>query len=541
MRRTSSWALVLALQVVHAQRFPVPDLVQDFTSFNPNYLAELANLTTALTAAFTTFEVLAATHPNAHTSCITNRMNECELQIVQTANFTLGWIIMQEVQAQLATPPETWPADDAQSPVDGGWGQCYHGLYLRIEATYDAIMNLMDQGLTPAIPVTLFDQLNSPQQLLDHLRDLVDVDIAETGANTVIAANTINSNILRLVHKQLPSNYVWHTGLWDALYDYTFQEWRDPASGAWGPWYVRPNGSKYSVPDLSTTFHIAKYYGQDFGYSLGLLSELGNTVVDLVEVPFPWGQLTAQGIPFTHNLYDTAQLFMQSWPAATPSVRAAMAAQSYRWLNFTMSILDEEDGGWPKTAYDDTYETAQYFGVGTLSLFGFFNASACFWSEYAESADACRLGRSYEERRVIYDKLAHNMFKKLANNGGSGSDYYDTLEKLGLVIPLSMRSDFNGSAPPMLPPSPPVRPPFAASDFGAGVGVGIVVACGVIGFAAALQGMLRTRSRHEQQLMPKVEGSEGLVEAEESITPATTDAKGDRSAESAVPAVAEPM
>jgi hypothetical protein len=193
--------------------------------------------------------------------------------------------------------------------------------------------------------------------LLSWFRSLININIIERGSNTVIAANDGNSNLLRLIHKQLPTTYTWHPELFRSLKNFTLYEWRNSTSGMWGPSYSMPDGSMLQVPDLSTTFHIAKYYNE-FGFDVGLWPELGQSTVDLVGVPFPWGQFTREGTPFNHNLYDTATLFALAWPASSAASRAAIAAQSRSWLNYTLSIL-QGDGSWPKTVYDDTEETAQ--------------------------------------------------------------------------------------------------------------------------------------------------------------------------------------
>jgi hypothetical protein len=409
-------------------RFPVPDVKKQFIAFNANYTAEAAALTAARRAAFARFEALAAAHPSAETACALQRLTECKLQIVTAANFSLGWTIMGEIDLLLAAPPSAWPGD-RQSPVDGGWGTCYHGFYLRVEATYDAILALAGHGLAPPLPVTFFDPINSAPALLACLRALTNIDIARSGRDTVIAANTVNSNVLRLLHKQLPTTYKWQPGLGAALRNFTFAEWRGAASGAWGPTYAVAGGGSLCVPDLSTTFHITKYY-TEYGVDVGRWPALAQTTVDLVGVPFPWGQFTREGIPFNHNLYDTATLFRHAWPAA-PAVRPAMAAQAAEWLNFTLATLGA-DGAWARTAYDDSYETAQYFGTGVLQQLGFFNTT-CFWA--AANATRCHGGRSGKARSTAYDSIAANLFGKLAASHGKGGDYTSALAKLGLDIP----------------------------------------------------------------------------------------------------------
>ena len=64
------------------------------------------------------------------------------------------------------------------------------------------------------------------------------------------------------------------------------------------------DGSCLEVPDLSTTFHITKYYSK-FGVDVGLWDQLAQTTVDLIDVPFPWGQYTAEGTPWNHIVTTT--------------------------------------------------------------------------------------------------------------------------------------------------------------------------------------------------------------------------------------------
>ena len=442
-----------------APRFPVPDLQQQYEAFNPNYAAEKANLTAALKDAYTSFEMIVAAHPGVVTTCMIQRLTQAKLQIIQTANFSLGWTIMAEIDQQLTTPPQSWP-DDGQSPVDGGWGNCFHGFNWRLEATQGAVAALAEQGRVPAIPVTMLDQVNNPSLLLECLRSNILSDVLRTGTNTYIAANQINSNLVRMIHRRRPTNYAWHPDLFSTLSNFTFNEWRNTTSGYWGPSYAMADGAVLQVPDLSTTFHTVKYY-TEFGIDVGMWAELAQTTVDLWDVPFPWGQNAGPapspgvGVPFVHNMFDVATLFGLAWPGASFSARAAMAAQSQVLLNFTLALIGD-DGVFPTTPYSESSATEQYFGSGTLRLFGFFSSSACFWSSEAPPG-ACMAGYTYESRRVLYDKMASSMFGALAAKKGAGGEYYSALEGLGLVVPLDMRSAFNGSAapiPPLLPRTP---------------------------------------------------------------------------------------
>jgi hypothetical protein len=449
--------LALLAGTTCAQRFPVPDRLQQFGTFNVNYAAEAANFTASLQTTYGTFMAVAAQNRGAITTCLAQRFEEAKMQLTSSANFSLGWSILEAINQQLLTPPENW-LGDFQSPVDGAMGRCFHAFYLKLSATQELVSSLAEQGRVPPVPVTFLDQVNSPSLLLARLRSLVNIDILHNGIDTKYAANNIMADLSRLIYRKQPSNYPWHQDLFSVLLNYSLHEWRNSTSGYWGPTYRLADGSALQVPDLSTTFHITKYYAE-FGIDVGLWNELGQTTVDLVDVPFPWGQYTAEGIPFNHNLYDTAQLFIQAWPAASEAARAAMAAQSHHFLNFSLTMLETAgEGLFPRTRYDDTAQTAQYFGTGTLELFGFFDAKACFWSQ--EDPKACLVGRSYKQRRTLYFQMAGSVFNKLAEDGGDGdSDYIDSLGKMGLTVPLQMQEYYNGtqntSSPSM--PKPPLR------------------------------------------------------------------------------------
>jgi hypothetical protein len=263
---------------------------------------------------------------------------------------------------------------------------------------------------------------------------------------------------------------------------------------------------------MSQTFHITKYF-TEFGIDVGLWSELGQTTVDLVDVPFPWGQYAPDGTPYNHNLYDTAQLFMQSWPASSPAVRAAMAKQSRHFLNFSLSMVEGAgNGAFPWSPYTDvSAESAMYFGTGTLKLFGYFDARDCFWS--MEDPSECLVGRSYEQRRVLYDRMAASVFGKLADNNGAGDDYYGVLDKLGIPLPLPMRSDFDGPTNATLPSSSPPPPTPTggwrpSADFDIGVAVGVGITCSSMGLVALILRYRRSRSiRPHQDQRAKAPGS----------------------------------
>jgi hypothetical protein len=96
--------------------FAVPDLKAQFTAFNSNYTAELDDLTDSLRKAYAAFIELVQKCPRANTTCAIQRFTECKLQIATTANFSLGWTILEEIQMLLRSPAADWP-DDGQSPV----------------------------------------------------------------------------------------------------------------------------------------------------------------------------------------------------------------------------------------------------------------------------------------------------------------------------------------------------------------------------------------------------------------------------------------
>jgi hypothetical protein len=257
---------------------------------------------------------------------------------------------------------------------------------------------------------------------------------------------------MRLILKGWPTNYVWTNGMKETLINYLLQVLRgecfpirgvcrlfswtsvDNTTGCWGSTYIlsEDNGSIITVPDLSTTFHIATYLSNANVNMSGHWNELAAIVLQMQDsIPYPFGSITPPNLGqplWNHNAYDIASLFSIVWPYVNESLRDSMASQLSKFINTTLGML-QPGGSWPLTIYDDSPETAEYFGVALLAVSGYFEpATKCFWS--ANDTAFCR--PSLPDPLVVTDQIASYIFHQLAKQGGAGTYYHSALQMMGL-------------------------------------------------------------------------------------------------------------
>lgn len=184
-----------------------------------------------------------------------------------------------------------------QDPADGVWGQCYEIWPLKLMASYD------HRGDRGARSFRFLDRVNSPEKLHTYLLPLGTSDLARTGVGHLLDLNESLSDLMRLILRGAPKDFVWDPGLKQTLMDLLMREFRNPETGWWGERYVRDGRAQF-VDDLSITFHTVSFRD---GKAPGL-SRIIDTALALKEVDTPAGWLW-QGGHWNQNNMDVAVLF----------------------------------------------------------------------------------------------------------------------------------------------------------------------------------------------------------------------------------------
>ena len=276
-----------------------------------------------------------------------------------------------------------WPSGKQQDPRTGGWATlCVESYWLQLEYTFNEVQALSEKGQSPRYSLALFlERFSQPSSMLAYLKSLRRSRLSVTGTDNTLAQNIVLSNLVRLVLRRWPLNYSWNAGIRPALVQY-LQNSLDPTQSAWGQLYELQNDTVVFVPDLSTNFHLVKYlsaanvtFGPFFNWN-----SFASTLANLGSGPFPWGVRVLGGAYWNHNNYDLVTLFANIWPHVDgASARNQLAITIESFTSFALSSL-RPDGSWPVLPFDESQETAEYFGVSMLAVCGYFNVSECFWS-----------------------------------------------------------------------------------------------------------------------------------------------------------------
>ena len=309
-------------------------------------------------------------------------------------------------------------AIDEQSVIDGSWGRWYTEWFFKLDASYDQITALASQGQVPKYPVHFLDRINSPEKLTGHLNHLLISDLNMESVNHRRELNETISDLMRLILRDQPENYVYDPRLKAALLDWLLNIARNPKTGYWGAWYREPNddGMK-KTDDLSITFHIVSYLGGNVPDWQKIIA----TTLAMKDKKYPLGWLERSGY-LNHNNMDVVQLFCMGWNQTTPDQREAMRVEIRKMLRWCLSESLQPDGSFKLQDSDDSQETCVAFGANFLARLGYFDRSKRFWTN-----------EDFPEA----DKIRINIIKFIHTHIHSGSEggfyYHDTLKELGVL------------------------------------------------------------------------------------------------------------
>ena len=314
--------------------------------------------------------------------------------------------------------PDDMHAVDEQSEIDGSWGKWYTEWFFKLDASYDQISQLTDQGRLPKYPVRFLDQINSPQKLTDHLNHLLVSDRNRDGVNRRRELNETISDLMRLILRSEPSDYPYDPKLKSVFLDWLFHTARNPETGYWGARYLRHDPDKIeTTDDLSITFHIISYLD-------GKVTDWPKVIATTLATKnqeYPNGWLEDYGY-LNHNNMDVAYLFSLGWSQASPEQQAQMRVEIRKMLNWCLTESLQQDGSFKMLEGDDSVETSVTFGTEFLGRLGYFDRSKRFWTD--EDFPEAEANRA----KIIQFINAHKA------SGSEGGVYYKSaLHQLGVA------------------------------------------------------------------------------------------------------------
>lgn len=339
---------------------------------------------------------------------------DCSVQILSEA----GWLIqytnqttrvdkrLADLRQSLDFPPEQQRAAREQSPTDGSWGGCFEEWFLRLHASADPLKELAYRGQRPRHPLRFLDKIDTPEKIHAHMGSIKLSRVAQEGKDNRKELNLTVTGLGQLLFlKELAPviDPTWpRSTVAAALKKFMDQEWQDPKTGYWGPWY-EVDGKIVKTEDLSITFHIASYRGGEVPH----LRDLVRTTLRIRERPYPFGWHD-RGTQNNHHAYDIVRLLRFGWPLMSLEERAKAQAELFiiaaRARRLSLNGIGEFDAR-PYSSLDEAY----YFGVSLFDELGYFRDSRRFWINMKpEGAEELReaIGTSIERLHVDSPMMA---------------------------------------------------------------------------------------------------------------------------------------
>ncbi len=403
---------------IAAMRVPQSDLEyrarakQEFTVYDPAYESSRAErVKQARALGKQVFQREAAGQPS---ECSHQILNEISWLLGYTANFEAVDHRLKDLQATLSDPKLELAASE-QDPADGSWGRCYTEWFFKLDASFDHLRQLAEDGQRPKYQLRFLDRINSPEKLNTYLTSVSISDIAHTGIDHRREFNESLADLLRLILHGVPPGYKLDPQLKPAILKLILQDFRNPATGWWGERYVRDGGLKF-VDDISITFHVVRYLDGD----VPDLGKVGETALVLKDLEYHVGWLE-DGHYTNHNNMDAVVLFKYAWPSMKSGQKSALAVVIRKMLDWCLSDSLQTNGSFKLNSDDqDSAEEQTYFGVAFLSRAGFFDKPERFWTT-----------ESFPQAAEIKHRITTYVLQHQGNGGAGGEYYHRALELLG--------------------------------------------------------------------------------------------------------------
>ena len=319
--------------------------------------------------------------------------NQIFLEAKWLYHYTADWPRLdrqlRRLEASLENPHQKFA--NRQSPEDGSWGVCYDEWFLRVEATFTALLALYAESKTPEHPITLGDRVNTPDKLIAYMRSLVISNVTETGvdkrselgsAATILTSAYFKDYLQAFLAddvKGIPRNLgQYPVEAFKSAYQQFLEEWQDPETGYWGAWY-RSEERLFRSMDLSITYHIVAYRQGDVAHWPRIIATTFRTKPE----PYPFGWLQ-NGAYTNHNNYDVVKILGYGWPHMTAFQRQEARREIRNMLNWSLNESLSLDGVFKNNPGSFSSVAADfYYGVSFLHAIGFWDWSKRFWTDDA--------------------------------------------------------------------------------------------------------------------------------------------------------------
>ncbi len=332
--------------------------------------------------------------------------NQIFLEAKWLYHYTADWSRLDRQLRRLEVSLENPNQEIAnrQSPEDGSWGVCYDEWFLKVEATFIALLALYAESKTPEHPITLGDRVNTPDKLIAYLEGLVISNVAKTGvdkrselgsAATILTSAYFKDYLQTFLAedvKGIPRNLgEYPVESFKTAYKQFLEEWQDPETGYWGAWY-RSEDRFFKSTDLSITYHIVAYRRGDVAHWPRII----DTTFRIKPEPYPYGWLH-NGTYIDHHNYDVAKIFRYGWQHMMEFQKEKARQEIQKMLNWSLSESLTPDGVFKNNPeFFSSVAADFYFGVSFLDVIGFWDPSKRFWTDGAfdnASALCCKIKR----------------------------------------------------------------------------------------------------------------------------------------------------
>jgi hypothetical protein len=305
-----------------------------------------------------------------------------------------------------------------QESHDGSWGVCYDEWFKKLDPMIQAINGMAGKDIAPQhTELEFLRPIDTPQELTDYLHGVRNSDIAATGVNRRDELGAVTSVMAEIVFKQYVQDYIArHVKNLDLGHGYVeafrqfIDEWQDPETGYWGPWY-EIGGEVRKATDLSFTYHIVAYRKGDVRHWDKIVAT--TLALENEDYPFGWRH---QGQMTDHNAYDVVRIFQLGWPHMDEAQRAQAARAIAGLLDWSLTQSLQPDGSFAApVGFSSSVSDAQYYGVSLLTKTGYCATHTPFWTDRTwpdAKATCCRIAdrlRSFSTQIPAAEAARHRL------------------------------------------------------------------------------------------------------------------------------------
>lgn len=255
-----------------------------------------------------------------------------------------------------------------QDPKDGSFGPCFESWLWRFFSSVDPLKELAARGEKPAVPLKIWEPVDTPEEIEALMRGLLVSDLA-SGYDRRKELNLAITALGQLLWLDSTAS-VFPEGLdraklAEALRHFVDYEWQDAETGYWGGWYKDGNEIRKSQ-DLSITFHIISYRKG----KVADLHQIALTTFAIRNVRYPFGWYS-DGTQNNHHAYDIARIINLTWDELDDASRAQAGVFIFLMTTRSLGTSVNPDGQFDAKPYATVGE-AYYFGISFFEEVGLF-------------------------------------------------------------------------------------------------------------------------------------------------------------------------